>query len=78
MPGDPGIDNGVVGYSYPASEQFAEWSYECESGGVYQHRSATWFSAGVSAHMTHMRVRVVVGIMAVDVHPGNEAVVHIW
>ena len=35
MGGDPGIDRGVVGYSYPASEQLAEWLNDPDSGGVW-------------------------------------------
>lgn len=50
-PGDPGIDRGVVGYAskLPESEQAAEWSYECDRGGVYcakhiprQQRARPW------------------------------------
>jgi hypothetical protein len=35
MAGEPGMERGVVGYSYPDSEQFAEWSNVCDRGGVY-------------------------------------------
>jgi hypothetical protein len=35
MAGDPGMERGVVGYSYPDSEQLAEWSKVCDRGGVY-------------------------------------------
>jgi len=45
MSGELGIDNGVVGYSY--SEQFAEWSKECDRGGVYHRgRQTSGFAFG--------------------------------
>ena len=50
MPGEPGIDRGVAGYPWlPESEQSAEWSKECDRGGVY---------AGHSISNTNISLRV--------------------
>lgn len=40
MPGELGIESGVVGYSWlPESEQSVEWSKVCDRGGVYLSRA---------------------------------------